>query len=64
MCCVKVTAGPGLTQPQADFIGCLMTGVLAAMPYFLEAFLKCLSGANGTGSDDQYAPGQRDRCQG
>lgn len=46
-------------NPSADFIGCLLTGVMAALPAFLEAFMRCLGG--GTGSGD-YNPGTRDRC--
>lgn len=64
MCCVKITAGPGMTQAQADFIGCLMTAAITAMPVFLSALMKCLSGGNGTSDDHQYAPGERERCGG
>lgn len=45
--------------PTADFIGCLLTGVMAALPAFLEAFMKCLAGGEGTTG---YKPGDRDRC--
>lgn len=48
-----------LSQAQADFLNCLLSGVLAAMPYFLEAFLTCLGGG---GSSGDYTPGSRKRC--
>jgi len=63
MCCVKVIPGPGLTQPQADFIGCLMTAAITAMPVFLQALMTCLGGGNGSGADDKFAPGDRERCK-
>lgn len=43
----------------ADFISCLMTAAIAALPQFLEAFMGCLAGATpGPG----YQPGDRVRC--
>ena len=45
---------------QADFVGCLLTGVLAALPCFLEEFMKCL--ALGPGPGTGFKPGDRDRC--
>lgn len=50
---------PPRTWTQQDFVGCLLTGLLAAMPYFLEAFLTCLGGGGATGD---YRPGDRTRC--
>jgi len=46
-------------KPRADFIGCLLTGVMAALPAFLEAFMKCLGGGGPSGD---YNPGNRQRC--
>lgn len=45
---------------QQDFISCLMTAVIAALPCFLESFMKCLSGANGPSTG--HNPGNRARC--
>lgn len=47
--------------PTADFVGCLLTGAMAALPAFLQAFMTCLGG--GGGGTGQYNPGQRKRCQ-
>jgi len=46
--------------PSADFMSCLFPAVIAALPVFLEAFMRCIA---GTPSDDQYRPGSRNRCQ-
>lgn len=51
------------TRIQLDLIGCLINGVVAALPAFLTAFLNCLGGGDGTAADDKYQPGNRDRCQ-
>lgn len=48
-------------EAQQDFVGCLLTGVLAALPCFLEAFMKCLAGENGPTTG--FKPGDRDRCE-
>lgn len=48
-------------EPTADFVGCLMTGAIAALPCFLEAFTKCLAGA-ADDPDGAYKPGTRIRC--
>jgi len=45
---------------QADFIGCLLTAVIAALPCFLESFMKCLAGGNGPSTG--FKPGDRTRC--
>lgn len=42
-----------------DFISCLFTGVIAALPAFLEAFMQCLAGGGPTTG---YQPGNRSRC--
>ncbi len=42
-----------------DFISCLMTGVVSALPAFLEAFMNCLAGGSTPG---EYKPGDRFRC--
>jgi len=51
-----------INKAQADFIGCLFTGLIAALPCFLEAFLACLSGTGPGSGDDDYDPGTRNRC--
>lgn len=45
--------------PSADMFDCLFQGILAALPTFLEAFMKCISQAPPTGN---YRPGNRHRC--
>lgn len=50
-----------LTEPQGDFVSCLLTGVLAAMPTFLAAFMDCLGGGGAAGPG-QYTPGSGKRC--
>lgn len=47
-------------EAQQDFVGCLLTGVLAALPAFLEAFMNCLAGGGNGGSG--FRPGDRTRC--
>ena len=54
---IEFATGTPLAQPQADFIGCLIPALLASVPTFLSAFMKCMSGG-GMG----YEPGDRDRC--
>ena len=48
-----------VVNPQPDFINCLLAGALAAMPYFLEAFLACMAGGGG---GIGFTPGDRTRC--
>jgi len=62
MCSVHVDPGPGMTRAQADFVGCLMTAVLEALPVFLASLMGCLSSAPTPGEDDAYKPGDRTRC--
>jgi hypothetical protein len=50
-----------LTDAQADFMSCMLGAVLAALPAFLEAFMKCL-GTTGNGSQDGYNPDTAQRC--
>lgn len=45
--------------PTADMFACLLQGLVAAMPTFLEAFMKCIAGQPG---DHDYKPGDRRRC--
>ena len=45
--------------PSADFIQCLFPAVIAALPAFLESFMKCIAGA---GTPDSHNPGDRKRC--
>lgn len=48
--------------PSVDFIGCLMTAVMTAIPVALQAFMTCLAGGGGGGKAD-YKPGDRERCK-
>jgi len=45
---------------EQDFLSCLMTAVIAALPCFLESFMKCLAGGNGPSTG--FKPGDRTRC--
>lgn len=63
MCKCSIVPGPGLTQPQADFMGCLITAALAAAPVFFKALMDCLGAGGQPGGDDQFEPGDRVRCQ-
>jgi len=51
-----------MTKAQADFVGCLMNAVLAALPVFLQSLMGCLAGGNNPGQHDEYKPGARPRC--
>lgn len=51
---LEVTVNAG-----GDWLQCLMVGLMAAAPAFLEAFMKCLQGAPTT----EFNPGDRQRCQ-
>ena len=51
-----------LTRAQADFIGCLMTALISALPCFIEGVLACLAGGGPSTDDDDYDPGNRTRC--
>ena len=42
-------------------IECIMAAALAAVPVFLEALMKCLSGTTPPGNG--FNPGDRPRCQ-
>lgn len=46
------------TDALATFMECLIPALLASLPYFLEALVKCLSGGGGSGT---YNPGNRNR---
>lgn len=45
---------------QQDWTSCLMTALIASLPCFLEAFVKCLQGGNG--GSGGFKPGDRHRC--
>jgi len=63
MCCVRITPTGRMTQAQADFVGCLLTAVLTAAPYFMSALLDCLTAPpEPPPADDSYNPGDRARC--
>jgi len=62
MCCCKVIPGPGMTQKQADFIGCLLTATLTATPVFLDALMNCLAGGGASPDPTDFRPGERIRC--
>jgi len=49
----------GMSPCQAKGLGCLMTALVAAMPTFIEAFLKCKAQEPPEGG---YDPGDRKRC--
>ena len=46
-------------SPSADFISCLIPALLAAVPAFLESFMKCVGSSPAPGG---FNPGNRDRC--
>ena len=47
-----------LAFPQA-WTTCLITALMAALPHFLDAFVKCLT---NSGDPDKFNPGDRQRC--
>lgn len=51
------------TPPNADaaFLQCLIPALVAALPYFLDAFFRCVAG-DGQAPADDYKPGHRPRC--
>ena len=52
--------GPPLVlEIPTQWTSCLITALLAALPHFLDSFLKCLSPGGGSG---QFNPGHRTRC--
>jgi len=57
----RLKAASQLSQPQADFMSCMLAAVLASLPTFLAAFMECL-GSDGNGNPGTYEPGQRPRC--
>jgi len=48
-----------VVTPSVDFMSCLFPALIAAVPAFLESFMKCLAGPPTT---DEYNPGDRTRC--
>jgi len=48
-----------LTPEAGDIMSCLLAGLIAALPAFLQAFMACMSGTPTGGS---YNPGDRNRC--
>lgn len=57
----KIRQACKLTNPQAAVLSCILTGVMAAMPTFLAAFMDCLAGGASPGPG-HYTPGTRSRC--
>jgi len=57
----KMKAACKLTQPQADFMGCILSSLFAALPAFIAALMECLGGGTSPGAGD-YKPGDRPRC--
>lgn len=51
-----------MPKAQASFIECLIPALIAGLPGFLDALMRCLTGGN-SGSADDYNPGDRERCQ-
>jgi len=43
----------------ADWLSCLIPALLAGLPAFLDAFMKCIAGGGASGD---YNPGNRTRC--
>jgi hypothetical protein len=64
MCHVEITSPKANValdfHPSQDFISCLFTAAIAALPAFLESFMTCLS---GTPASPGYNPGDRTRCE-
>lgn len=54
---LETCQGHPMTTQQADFLGCLLPSLLAAVPLFLDTFLTCMSG-----TESGYDPGDRGRC--
>lgn len=44
---------------EADWLTCLIPALLAGLPSFIEAFMKCIAGDATPG---EYNPGDRPRC--
>jgi len=51
-----------MTQAQADFVGCLLTAAMTALPVFLQAFMGCITNSNPPDPEEPYKPGTRERC--
>lgn len=47
-----------LNKAQVDFLGCLISAIMEAVPCFLTSFMACLAGGGAAG----YTPGDRPRC--
>lgn len=45
-------------EPQQEIMGCLLAGLIAALPGFIQAFMQCMAGAPSSA----YNPGNRKRC--
>jgi len=58
---IDTDKGPVSVQfdASADIMGCIITGVTAALPAFLDAFIRCIGGGSGTGG---LNPGGPPRC--
>lgn len=51
------------TRAQQNFIGCLLTAVVAHLPAIILDFMACMRGAPPTPPPAGYQPGDRDRCK-
>jgi len=45
---------------KADLMNCLFQGLIAALPCFLDSFMKCMGGGGNGGTG--FTPGDRPRC--
>jgi hypothetical protein len=54
---LQSNTGEPLTAAQMDFLGCLIPALVAAVPAFLESFMRCLGGGSAG-----YNPSDEKRC--
>jgi hypothetical protein len=54
---VEQARGAPLTAAQIDFLECMIPALMAALPAFLDAFMRCIAGGSSA-----YDPGDRPRC--
>lgn len=52
------------SKAQADLFACLLGAMFACAPCFLESFMNCMQGTNGSNGNGPgpYEPGDRVRC--